>query len=119
MPKGVFHKGMSKKEIAHNTAVFNVILSNEENAFRKGLVRIGQLATALWNGSGTELIDMYTKRREQIVDMVTKLNIKDIPQETILNIMRNGYKGISKWTDDTLIEYAVDNYDKLQKTRGI
>lgn len=117
MPTSTFHKGMTKRQVAHNTAIFNVILSNEKNALMKGITHIGKISSSLWASNGSELLKIYNESREKIVDRIAKINLSALPSDfNLFTLVKNGYTGVSEWKDDELIGFAMDNYDKLEKT---
>jgi hypothetical protein len=115
MPKGIFYNGMSKKEVAHNTAVFTIILSNEENALTKGLMKLGSFANKLWTSEEDELLSLYQEYRDKVVDKLAELNSKRMPTTALSEIIKNGYVGITDWNDNEIIEFAMDNYDEVKQ----
>jgi hypothetical protein len=114
MPKGIFYNGMSKKEVAHNTAVFNILLSKEENALRTGLTKLGNFASKLWRSEDVELLSLYHDNRDKVVNKLAELNVKKMPGISIIEIVKNGYVGIAEWNDDQIIEFAMENYEEVK-----
>ena len=115
MPKGIFYNGMSKKQIAHNTALFNIILSKEESALTKGLSKLGTFANKLWTDPDTELISIYKEYREKVVGLLSEISLKSISPERLIEMIKNGNDGVSSWKDDNIIEFAMENYDEVKK----